>query len=63
MVKQIAYIIFGVLYTTIGVLILWTKWFIIDLQKTPSLLLGILFIVYGLFRIYRAVSAIRDENQ
>lgn len=62
MVRAIVFFIFGLLYATIGVLILITKWFVVELDKTPALALGILFIVYGIFRMYRAIKSIREKN-
>lgn len=62
MIKGVANIIFGVLYSSIGVLILIKNWFLVELSRTAALSLGILFIVYGIFRIYRAVRSIRNQD-
>ncbi|MFA7615530.1 MAG: hypothetical protein WA897_07835 [Moheibacter sp.] len=37
-------------------------WFLVELSKAAALSLGVLFIVYGIFRIYRAVKSIRNQN-
>lgn len=60
MIRGIANIIFGILYFGIGVLILIKKWFLTELNENAALTLGIIFIVYGVFRIYRAVKEIRN---
>lgn len=57
MVKNVIHIIMGILYSFLGVIIFTQKWFLIDLQDWASIVLGILFILYGLFRIYRAIKA------
>lgn len=63
MIKGIANIIFGILYSSIGVLVLVNHWFLIELSKKAALSLGILFIIYGIFRIYRAVKSILPQNR
>jgi len=62
MVRKSIHIIMGILYAFIGVFILTQKWFLIELQSWASIALGILFILYGIFRIYRAVTAIKARN-
>ncbi len=62
MVKGVANIIFGLLYSFLGILILMKHWFLVELSKAAALSLGVLFIVYGIFRIYRAVKSIRNQN-
>lgn len=60
--KQIFYGLIGLGYALIGGFVLKTHFFIIFLEKTQALLLGSLFIVYGLFRVYRAYRAYREDN-
>lgn len=62
MVKGIANVIFGILYSFIGVMILLKNWFLIELDKKAALSLGVLFIIYGIFRIYRAIKSIRNQD-
>ena len=62
MIRQVINIIMGVLYTGIGVFVFWTEWFISELNPAAAKILGILFIVYGIFRIYRGLQAIRNQN-
>lgn len=62
MIRAVVFFIFGLLYATIGVLILVTKWFVVELTKTQYTSLGILFIVYGLYRMYRALRSIREKR-
>lgn len=62
MIRAIVFFIFGLLYATIGVLILTTKWFLVELNKAQYTSLGILFIVYGLYRMYRAIRSIREKR-
>jgi hypothetical protein len=55
----------GFLYAVIGVLVLIYKKFFIELEPKWAVILGIVFIVYGVFRMYRAVKKIRNlkENE
>src|SRR5690606_23283659 len=62
MVRQYINIIMGLLYGFIGGFVIYREWFFTDLNPVASKALGILFIIYGLFRIYRAIKAIRESN-
>lgn len=52
----------GILYTAMGVFVMTKEWFLTDLTPVAAKALGILFILYGLFRIYRAVKSIRTRS-
>lgn len=62
MIRQVINIIMGILYIGIGVFVFWTEWFISELNPVAAKALGILFIVYGIFRIYRGLQAIRTKD-
>ncbi len=62
MIKQISNIIFGILYAFIGILTIYKDWFIVELNSVAAKTLGALFIVYGLFRIYRGFKALRSKD-
>ncbi|MFV0305926.1 MAG: C4-dicarboxylate ABC transporter [Moheibacter sp.] len=62
MIRQVINVIMGILYAFIGVFTIYRDWFLIDLSPYAAKALGILFIVYGLFRIYRAVKSIRSKD-
>ncbi len=62
MIRQYINIIMGILYAIIGGFVIIRNWFLMDLSPIAAKSLGILFIVYGIFRIYRAVKAIRTED-
>lgn len=62
MIKGIVNVMIGFCYAVIGGLVLWKQWFIYQLSPTAALSLGILFIVYGIFRIYRAVKSLQNEE-
>lgn len=62
MIKAVANVIFGLLYACIGILAIVKKWFLVELSQKAALALGILFIVYGIFRIYRAVKSIQNQD-
>lgn len=62
MIRQYINIIMGILYGVIGGFIISRNWFLMDLSPLAAKALGILFIIYGSFRIYRAVKAIRTPD-
>lgn len=62
MIRQYINIIMGILYGVIGGFVIGKNWFLMDLSPLAAKALGILFIVYGIFRIYRAIKAIRTED-
>lgn len=52
----------GVLYSGMGVFVILKEWFLTELEPFAAKALGILLIVYGIFRIYRGVQAIRSKD-
>ena len=52
----------GFLYSGMGVFVFLKEWFLTDLDPLAAKALGILFIIYGIFRIYRGVKAIREKD-
>lgn len=61
--KNIAYGLIGFGYFLIGIFTWKYKYFIIQLDDIKATLFGILFIIYGLFRVYRAIKAYKDEKK
>ncbi|MBF0596266.1 C4-dicarboxylate ABC transporter [Faecalibacter rhinopitheci] len=61
--KNIAYGIIGFGYLLIGIFTWRFKYFIKELDDTQALLFGILFIIYGSFRIYRAIKAYKNGEK
>lgn len=62
MLRQIINIIMGILYAAMGGFIMWKKWFVIELSDWAAIALGIIMILYGLFRIYRAIISLRTKD-
>jgi hypothetical protein len=62
MIRNIINIIMGILYAFIGVFVIMRNWFLMELEPWAAKILGILFIVYGIFRLYRAVQNIRTKD-
>lgn len=56
-------IFIGIGYFIIGILIIVYKKFFIELEPEYSWILGVLLIVYGFFRAYRATKYIRQNEQ
>ena len=53
----------GLLYAFIGVFVMLKEWFLTELNPIAAKALGVLFIVYGGFRIYRAIVSIRANQE
>ena len=61
--KYIAYGLIGFGYFLIGIFTWYFKFFIIKLDDTKAMLLGVLFIIYGMFRIFRAIKAYKNDQK
>lgn len=61
--KNIAYGIIGFGYFLIGIFTWKYKYFIVQLDDIKATLFGILFIVYGLFRVFRAIKAYKKDEK
>ena len=61
--KNIIYGVIGLGYFLIGIFTWKFQYFIIKLDDIKATLFGILFIIYGAFRVYRAIKAYRNENK
>ena len=61
--KNIVYGLIGFGYFLIGIFTWIFKFFIIKLDDTKAMLLGILFIVYGAFRVFRAIKAYKNDQK
>ncbi|MFZ4931851.1 DUF308 domain-containing protein [Chryseobacterium sp. Mn2064] len=58
-------LITGLFYIVLGIVVIIYKFFFTILEPAIAYALGVLLIIYGVFRIYRAVSKIkksRDEE-
>ena len=61
--KNIAYGIIGFGYILIGIFTMTFKYFIIKLDDLNATLFGILFIIYGAFRVYRAIKSYKNDQK
>ncbi len=61
--KNIVYGLIGFGYFLIGIFTWYFKFFIIKLDDTKAMLLGVLFIIYGMFRIFRAIKAYKNDQK
>ncbi|MDO4225353.1 MAG: C4-dicarboxylate ABC transporter [Bergeyella zoohelcum] len=52
----------GVCYVVLGVFVMLNQWFIIPLQSISAYGLGVLLVLYGFFRIFRAVKRIINKG-
>lgn len=50
------------MYLTMGVIVLFTPGLIGWLGESLNYALGALLVIYGVFRLYRVISDIREEN-
>lgn len=51
----------GLMYILIGVMVISYQWFIVNLDPMVSWAMGIVVILYGIFRTYRAYSIYKEE--
>lgn len=56
LLKKMIHVIMGLIYILIGASVIYRKWFITELNTLVSYSLGLLLILYGLFRIYRILK-------
>ncbi len=61
--KHIAYGLIGFGYFLIGIFTWKYKYFIFELDEIKATLFGILFIIYGAFRVFRAIKAFRNGEK
>ncbi|MDQ0783345.1 C4-dicarboxylate ABC transporter [Chryseobacterium sp. W4I1] len=52
----------GLFYIVLGIVVIVYKFFLTVLEPAVAYPLGAVLILYGLFRIYRAVSRIKDSG-
>ena len=55
-------IVTGFFYMVLGVFIVIKQWFFVPLEEFPSYALGALMVIYGVFRIGRAVYRLKQEK-
>ena len=61
--KNIVYGLIGFGYFLIGIFTWKYQFFIIKLDEPNAMLLGILFIVYGAFRVYRGIKSYKNDQK
>jgi hypothetical protein len=55
-IKRLFFLAMAIAYVIMGVLVIQKQWFLVKLERNPSLVLGILLMAYGLFRGFRAMK-------
>jgi len=51
-----------IVYLTVGFLLIFSGDFFPILNQTTKLILGIVLVIYGIFRAYRAIKTSKHEN-
>lgn len=51
----------GMMYIIIGIMVISYQWFILNLDPLVSWALGVVFMLYGIFRTYRAYTIYKEE--
>lgn len=62
MVKWLSALI-GVCYVVLGVFVIIYKYFVIELEQQVAYALGLLLIVYGIYRVYRGIKKNRARYE
>jgi len=52
----------GLFYIVLGVVVIIYKFFFTVLEPAIAYAMGVVLILYGIFRIYRAISRIKDSR-
>ncbi|WP_185095860.1 DUF308 domain-containing protein [Chryseobacterium daeguense] len=55
-------LITGLFYIVLGIVVIFYKFFFTILEPGVAYAMGSLLILYGIFRIYRAITRIKDSN-
>ncbi|MFV0187579.1 C4-dicarboxylate ABC transporter [Empedobacter falsenii] len=61
--KSIVYGLIGFGYFLIGIFTWKYQFFIVKLDNTNAMLMGILFIFYGAFRVYRGIKSYKNDQK
>jgi hypothetical protein len=59
--KLTLHIVMGLMYVIVGSCIIYYQWFLTQLEVYVAWSLGILAILYGLFRCYRGYQLLNEE--
>ena len=52
----------GICYVVLGIIIIVFKFFLVPIEETIAYPLGAVMIIYGLFRVYRAVMKFKNSD-
>ncbi|TZG00405.1 C4-dicarboxylate ABC transporter (plasmid) [Chryseobacterium panacisoli] len=52
----------GVFYIVLGIVVIVYKFFFTILEPAVAYALGVVLVIYGIFRIYRAISRIKKSR-
>jgi hypothetical protein len=55
-------VIIGIGYTLLGAYVIKEKWFLTSLDEKIAWVLGVILILYGLYRVYRAFKISKEES-
>lgn len=55
-------VVIGIGYTLLGGYVIKEKWFLTSLDEKIAWVLGVVLILYGIYRIYRAFQISKEES-
>jgi hypothetical protein len=61
-IKGVLLAIIGLAYVIMGGVVIVKHWFLVNIEETTSYILGAILILYGLFRVYRAIQNIQKGS-
>jgi hypothetical protein len=61
-IKGVLQIIIGICYLGLGSAVIVKKWFLTIIESKTAWALGMLLILYGVFRVYRAFISFKEES-
>jgi hypothetical protein len=61
-IKVVLLVVIGLAYVIMGGVVIVKHWFLVNIEANTSYILGAILILYGLFRIYRAIINIQKGS-
>jgi uncharacterized membrane protein len=60
--KGVLLALIGLAYVIMGITVAIKHWFLVKIDEKPAWALGTILILYGIFRIYRAINTIKKGS-
>ncbi len=61
-IKAVLLAIIGLAYVIMGIIVIVKKWLLVIIEAKTAYALGSLLILYGIFRVYRAIQSTKEKG-